>query len=191
MSPRHGRFCFNFSLQCPALRPLRLTSGSQLAPNATRHCPLINEEYHYNALGYKILADAASSAFRSLLGNSTARKITTRRASVARDTATAMRHTETSDNGATESLAANPVASTFQGSLCGDGLTVCPAGSTRVADTFSGTKWGCRMVELGVDCGDSWHCCIHGQKCVANGTNPSTPGQPPRPGPYSHICRDS
>eukprot|EP00937_MAST-01D_sp_MAST-1D-sp2_P002662 g2662.t1 len=151
--------------------------ASQLSPNATRHCPLINdnEEYHYNADGYQVLAGAVAAKLRSLLPPPAV-------------AAPAPAPNAPPNAAAAVAAAATAAAAAAAASTCPDGVTACPGGATCIRDTFSKSGWGCCLHAGAVDCGDSWHCCAADTVCRSNGTNPLTPGQPPRPGPYSHVC---
>lgn len=154
--------------------------GSKLAPNATHHCPLIadNEEYHYNAEGYALLAANVAAEFRKLLAMGPR--------SVAGPSTDGRSHTAPHATGSLL-LAAAPAATV---PMCPDNHTGCPSATTCIADSFSNSKWGCCTLEHAVDCGDSWHCCPMGTLCHANGTNPVSPSHP-NPAIYSHVCVNS
>jgi len=118
--------------------------GSKAAPNASHHCPLINdnEEYHYNSAGWSLLANKVGELFKALLSSA-----------------------ERQDGAGSD--ATSHASSAF---LCPDNRTSCPANATCMPDSYSNTKWGCCMMPAAVSCGDSWHCCGAGQSCFANGT---------------------
>lgn len=117
--------------------------GSKADPSSKHNCSLINdnEEYHYNTAGWELLATNVAGLLRKMV---------------------AARPTYRRTNSATTSTGGN---------LCADHETFCPSGTTCIADSWSNTKWGCCMVPDAVDCGDSWHCCMQGQKCMHNQTN--------------------
>ena len=152
--------------------------GSKSAPNATRHCALINdnEEYHYNDAGWAILAAAVADEFKKLLTVKPSAQ-TSSQTKPQRPVNNTMSNTATS-----------PVLTTNAAvAMCPDGLTGCPAGTTCIPDSFSNTKWGCCLLPNAVGCDDNWHCCPAQTQCRGNGTNPVSPGHPAAAN-YSHVC---
>ena len=161
-------FCLLFSaVLCCSLRSTRAPPyyGSKLAPNCTNHCPLIddNEEYHYNSIGWHILAAAVRKQFLALL-------VQGPRAVVPAD-----------------GWGRGYAGSATSPETCPDGVTSCPAGTSCAADTNADTRWGCCMVSASTSCNDGFHCCGAGTVCQANGTNPISK-QKPMPLEYSHVC---
>ena len=145
-------------------------------PNSSRHCPLINpdEEYHYNAEGYTLLAEAVASGIRHLISSGQHGQHQHLNSHSHRTT----HHPQHQDNSHT------PPAH-----LCDDNQTTCPRHMSCVRDKYSKSGFGCCPVPNGTGCGDGFHCCGNfSTHCRGNGTNPPTPGQPPRPGVYSHVC---
>ena len=122
--------------------------ASKLAPNATHSCSLINdnEEYHYNTAGYTALARNVARLFREIL------------------------------RGSKVGVMVPPQPPPPGGSYCEDSVTFCPDSWTCSVDKYSNSGYGCCPTRGAVSCGDSWHCCKRGARCVTNGTN------------YSHLC---
>jgi len=152
--------------------------GSVSAPNCTNHCPLIedNEEYHYNSVGWHILAATVRTQFLALLAKGP-------RVVAPTDTSSGADAAAATENVAVDRLDYAKAGTT----TCPDGVTACPAGTTCVGDSNANTKWGCCMVPDATSCNDGFHCCGVGTVCKANGTNPISKKKPTPLG-YSHVC---
>ena len=147
--------------------------GPHAFPNTTNHCPLINpdEEYHYNTAGYTLLAKTVAAGIRKLLNSGQQQTLIDN-------------HTPY-----TPQIPHYPRTDDSQVQRCDDHKTACPGHMSCVHDKYSRSGFGCCPVPNGTGCGDGFHCCGNFfTNCRGNGSNPLTPGQPPRPGVYNHVC---
>ena len=151
--------------------------GPHACPNCSHHCPLINpdEEYHYNAQGYTVLAGAVADGIRHLLASG---QYGQQKDKDLNRTNKHPNHSHHHYNFLEPHM-----------HRCDDNKTACPAHMSCVHDKYSKSSFGCCPVPNGSGCGDGFHCCGNfTTHCQGNGTNPPTPGQPLRPGVYSHVC---